>query len=241
VSPAGTPAGQAAALAAAVRRINSVLVGRPLDADALAEATAAVAAVADRLEAAAGPGKLPRGDPAPGDGARNLFPTSPVIGRANPVAPPVEIWSVDGDGGRPELRGRAWFDYPYEGPPTCVHGGVIASVFDELLGAANIVAGTPGMTGTLTVVYRRPTPILTPLDLVARQTGVDGRKIRASAAIYHNGELTAEADGVFVAVDAGTIARIATENARAAGGDVVDADLAADIERAQIARVRPSQ
>ena len=32
----------------------------------------------------------------------------------------------------------------YEGPPGCVHGGVIASVFDEMLGAANIAGGFAG-------------------------------------------------------------------------------------------------
>ena len=57
--------------------------------------------------------------------------------------------------------GQAWFDCAYEGPPTCVHGGVIAETFDEMLGAANMVAGNPGMTGTLTVRYRKPTPLRT--------------------------------------------------------------------------------
>ncbi len=49
---------------------------------------------------------------------------------------------------------------PYEGPPTCVHGGVIAELFDELLGISNILAGPGAMTGTLTIRYRRPTPLL---------------------------------------------------------------------------------
>ena len=60
-----------------------------------------------------------------------------------------------------EIRAEAWFDFAYEGPPTCVHGGVIAETFDEVLGAANMVAGNPGMTGTLTVRYRKPTPLRT--------------------------------------------------------------------------------
>ena len=52
---------------------------------------------------------------------------------------------VDGvDGGYREIAGEAHFDYPYEGPPTCVHGGVIAETFDEMLGAANMVAGNAG-------------------------------------------------------------------------------------------------
>ncbi len=65
------------------------------------------------------------------------------------------------DGGSARSAPTACFDWAYEGPPTCVHGGVIAEVFDEVLGAANIVAGVRAMTGTLTVRYRKPTPLNT--------------------------------------------------------------------------------
>ena len=70
-----------------------------------------------------------------------------MIGFANPVAPPVDVWAVTGEGGQREIRGRVTFGYQYEGPPTCVHGGVIAELFDELLGLANIIVGQAGMTG----------------------------------------------------------------------------------------------
>jgi acyl-coenzyme A thioesterase PaaI-like protein len=131
--------------------------------------------------------------PDPNGPAQDFFPTSPVIGFANPVAPPVEVETVEGG-----LNGRVFFDYQYEGPPGCVHGGIIALVFDELLGAANIASDSPGMTGTLTVRYRKPTPIRTDLRLIARFEGRDGRKIRTSGAMYHGDELTAEAEGIFI-------------------------------------------
>ena len=83
-----------------------------------------------------------------------------MVGFANPVAPPIEVWAVEGEDGRREIRGRATFDYQYEGPPTCVHGGVIAEVFDEMLGISNLLVGQGAMTGTLTIRYRRPTPLL---------------------------------------------------------------------------------
>jgi acyl-coenzyme A thioesterase PaaI-like protein len=139
--------------------------------------------------------------------AQDFFPTSPVIGFANPVAPPVVVEAVD-DG----LVGSAWFDYQYEGPPTCVHGGVIAMVFDEMLGAANILAGNPGMTGTLTIRYRKPTPLRTPLRLEARFVGRDGRKIRTTGAIYHGDVLTAEAEGVFIELVPQRFMKIVAEN-----------------------------
>ena len=94
-----------------------------------------------RLEAAAPDEKRTRNQPFAEGHPQDIFPTSPVIGFANPVAPPVEVWAVEGENGAREVRGRVTFGYAYEGPPTCVHGGVIAELFDELLGMSNILAG----------------------------------------------------------------------------------------------------
>jgi acyl-coenzyme A thioesterase PaaI-like protein len=177
---AGTPAPAIPrfAAAAALRRITTAVVGLPVDDGDMAEAVTALEAVADRLEACAGP---------------DFFPTSPVIGYANPIAPPVRV-----ELGEHGLVGTAFFDYQYEGPPTCVHGGVLAMVFDELLGATNIAAGCPGMTGTLTIRYRRPTPLRTPLRLESRCLGREGRKITTWGAIFEDDTLLAEAEGLFI-------------------------------------------
>jgi len=194
-------------LAAEVRRVTSAMVGLPVaDAD-IEAATRAVRAAADALEAAAATGRRPRAQPDPVGHPQGFFPSSPVIGFANPVAPPVVVEAVDG-----ELRGEASFDWQYEGPPTCVHGGVIAMVFDEMLGAANIMAGRPGMTGTLTIRYRKPTPLRTPLRLEARFVERDGRKIRTVGAIYHGDVLTAEAEGIFIELAPQRFLSIVTEN-----------------------------
>jgi acyl-coenzyme A thioesterase PaaI-like protein len=194
-------------LAAELRRVTSAIVGLPLtDAD-LRAATVAVTAVADQLEQAAGPGRRPRAQPDPVGTPQDFFPTSPVIGFANPLAPPVVVEAVNG-----ELHGSAWFDYQYEGPPTCVHGGVIAMVFDEMLGAANILSGNPGMTGTLTIRYRKPTPLRTPLRLEARFVSRERRKILTSGAIYHGDVLTAEAEGIFIELVPQEFMKIVVEN-----------------------------
>ncbi len=212
-------------LAAAVRRVSDLVVGRPLDDEAVRGAAEALSRVAEDLERAAAPGKAPRGMPDHLGHPQDFFPTSPVLGYANPVAPPIDVWAARGEDGRPELRGLAFFGYPYEGPPTCVHGGVIAELFDELLGSVTIISGRPGMTGTLTIRYRRPTPLLTPLDLVARLTRVEGRKIFAWGGVYHDGELTAEAEGIFIEVRGHQMRDIFTANAKDAQGEVVDAQL----------------
>jgi len=198
-------------LAAAVRRVTSAMVGAPLADEDIRAASDGVEAIASALEHAAGPGRRLRAQPDPAGHPQDFFPTSPVIGFANPVAPPVEVEAVDG-----EIRGTAYFDYPYEGPPTCVHGGVLAMVFDELLGAANIVAGCPGMTGTLTIRYRKPTPLRTTLRVEARFVERQGRRIRTTGAMFHGDVLTAEAEGIFVELVPQRFLKIVSENSDSA-------------------------
>ena len=154
-----------------------------------------------------------------------------MIGYANPLAPPVELWTVLGEDGQRELRGRVTFDYQYEGPPTCVHGGVIAELFDEMLGSANLITERAGMTGTLTVRYRRPTPLLVPLDVSARVTGSEGRKLFVWGGLYNSGELTAEAEGIFIEVNPGRMLDIVTNNAKDSSAPVIDAEFAQMIKQ----------
>ncbi len=209
-------------LAAALRRISSVMVGRPLTDEQIDQATTTVSAVADRLESAAEPVKRTRNQPNSAGHPQDYFPGSPMVGFANPIAPPVTVWPVIGEGGEREIRGTVTFGYQFEGPPTCVHGGIIAELFDELLGMANLVVGEGAMTGTLKIRYNRPTPLLAPLDLVARRTGRDGRKVYAWGGIYSNGELTAEAEGIFIDVMGGQMLDIVKANAQNAEGPLID-------------------
>ena len=198
-------------LAAAIRRISAVAVGHPVPDRVIARAAGQLVEIAETLEDSAVTSRRARAQPNLAGHPQDFFPRSPIIGFANPIAPPVEVWLGHGDDGQEEIRGRVTFDYPYEGPPTCVHGGVIAELFDELMGAANVIADKPAMTGTLTVRYRRPTPLRAPLDLVARFVRSEGRKVHTWAAIYHEGTLTAEANGLFIQVQSGHIAENASD------------------------------
>ena len=125
-----------------------------------------------------------------------FFDHSPLIGLANPLSPPVVI-RVEDD----HIDGRVTFGAAYEGPPGCVHGGYIAAAFDEVLGSAQSLGGRPGMTGTLTIRYRSPTPLHTPLRFEAGVTGVDGRKIFTTGRCFADDVLTAEAEGIFISID----------------------------------------
>ncbi len=124
-----------------------------------------------------------------------FFDHSPLIGMANPLAPPIRL-AVIGD----RVEGHATFGVPYEGPPGHVHGGFLAAAFDEVLGMAQSLTGNPGMTGTLTIRYRKPTPLLKELVFDARVERVEGRKILTHGRVACDGVVTAEADGIFIAV-----------------------------------------
>lgn len=115
-----------------------------------------------------------------------------VVGIRNPVAPPLTIVAHE-DGVSAEFELSA----AYEGPPSLVHGGVSALILDQLLGEAAAAAGTPGMTGTLTVRYRRPTP-LGALRGEAHVDRVDGIKTYVVGHIADAEGVCVEAEGVFI-------------------------------------------
>ena len=130
-----------------------------------------------------------------------FFDNSPLMGRANPLAPPIATAIEDN-----RVVGRVRFGAAYEGAPGCVHGGFVAAAFDEVLGMAQSLTGTPGMTGTMTVRYRRPTPLYADLRFEGWVDRVDGRKIFTVGQALHDDEPTAEADAVFITVDFSRIA-----------------------------------
>lgn len=183
-------------LAAALRDVIELLMNTEAPEDELRAATDRVERVAERLRT------LPR-HRAPRLHPRNpalntpsaFFDLSPLVGLANPVAPPVTLWT-DGD----VVRGRVVFGTAYQGPPGAVHGGVVAALFDEVLGFAEWMTGNPGMTGTLKVRYRKPTPLRTELRVEATVERVDGRKIFTAARLYDGDTVTADAEGIFISL-----------------------------------------
>jgi acyl-coenzyme A thioesterase PaaI-like protein len=123
-----------------------------------------------------------------------FFDQSPMIGLANPLAPPITIGKKD----ETHAHATAVFGSAYEGPPGSVHGGFVAAAFDEVLGFVQSLSGAGGMTGTLTIRYRKPTPLHTPLLFEAELTRVEGRKIFTRATLEAEGTLCAEAEGIFI-------------------------------------------
>lgn len=184
------------ALVDQVRELADAVAHTQADPAELAEARAAVAEVTERLSG---------GDPRPsGAMVRHTWPdgrieystiANVVSGPTNPVAPPLCMSGTGAD-----LRGETTLNGLYEGPPGLVHGGWIAAMLDQALGGAAGAAGMPGMTANLDINYRNPTPLHAPLEVTARVTGTERRKVFVSGEVRHNGEVTAEGTAIMVQI-----------------------------------------
>lgn len=124
-------------------------------------------------------------------------PTRPwgnaVMGLRNPIAPPLKI-EMDPAG---RTRSEFHLGAAYEGPPGLVHGGVSALLLDQMVGQAASAGGHPGMTGTLTVRYRRGTP-LGDLTSEAWIESFDGPKTFVKGWIADAEGITVEAEAIMV-------------------------------------------
>jgi acyl-coenzyme A thioesterase PaaI-like protein len=97
----------------------------------------------------------------------------------------------------------------YQGYRRTVHGGLLATLLDELMAHAALrVARGHAATARLEVAFRRPAPVGERLRVEAVVDKVSGRRIQTRGWILDGGgERLAEATGLFLAVDAGSGAR----------------------------------
>lgn len=196
-------------LAAALRTTIDLV----MDTDAVAEDIEGAAAALEEWNRALA--RHPRGRPLYGyaeaanaGGPSPFRDNSPVSGPVNPLAPPVDM-RFDGE----SVVATATLGIAYEGPPGHVHGGVTALIFDEVLGKVQSLSGAPGMTGRLTIHYRRPTPLGTELTFRGYLDRVEGRKIFTRGTLHAGDppQLCAEAEGLFISVPRERLSRLAGE------------------------------
>ena len=181
-------------LAQVIRELIAVAVTALAPSDALVGATALVREAIAHLRGYVPDGPLAR-YPELGSvsGPADVMPFDPIIGPFNPLSPPLVLAGEDG-----RVAGSIVFTTPYEGPPGCVHGGIIAACFDQVLNVANMLAGAAGPTASLEIRYRKPTPLGVTLRFEAGPPVVDGRQVRTSGILRDGDTVLAEASGVFV-------------------------------------------
>ncbi len=173
----------------AIRELVDAGIRTTVPDDEVRLAQAEIQAITARLRASQLPG--PYGVRFRTDGRGRAWGNA-VVGLRNAVAPPLTVVQ-DGRGVRSEFTLGA----AYEGPPGSVHGGVLALILDQMLGEAAGAGGKPGMTATLTLTYRRRTP-LGALHAEAWIENADGIKTWARGEITGPEGVTVEAEGLFI-------------------------------------------
>ncbi len=95
----------------------------------------------------------------------------------------------------------------YEGPPGYIHGGILATLLDEVMSKLNRPLDVLAMTRHLEVDYLRPAPLNTQLTLTARHLRREGRKLFHIAELSHpDGTILTRGKGVFLIIDPALIA-----------------------------------
>ncbi len=187
-------------LASAMRLVMERLVPSSAPVDELSAAADGLERYAERLK------KHPRlrhfqgyAESATAGDVGAFFDQSPMIGLANPLAPPITLAKT----GERSAEGWVTFGSAYEGAPGCVHGGFVSAAFDEVLGFVQSLSGSPGFTGTLTVRYRNPTPLHTKLHFQCELLRTERRKIFTEGRMLAGDLLCAEAEAIFVSARPG--------------------------------------
>jgi uncharacterized protein (TIGR00369 family) len=91
----------------------------------------------------------------------------------------------------------------FEGPPTLLHGGIIATLLDEAMSKSVRVRGLMAMTRQMEIEYLRPVPSGTEIRIVGRLVRSEGRKHWTEAQIFNDkAKVLATAKGLFVEVRA---------------------------------------
>jgi acyl-coenzyme A thioesterase PaaI-like protein len=184
------------ALAESLRRLTETMLCVPALGSALADEVERTRSAVDALERSLAP-HAPR-DPFPRIGAgpatqRPYHLSGVILGPHHPLRPELRIEHEDG-----VTRGTVRFGVTFEGPPGCVHGGFVAHFFDQILGQHNLWARIPAMTGTLSVRFRKGTPILRELSFDVRHERRGERKVITNGRLHAAGEVFSEAEGTFV-------------------------------------------
>ena len=123
-----------------------------------------------------------------------------ICGLENPVGLKLKIYQT----GPGEIETTYTAPEHFQGYPGVLHGGIVASILDEISGRAHM--GDPSeprfmFTGKLEVKYRKNVPIGQPLKIIGRAGKSRGKMAEGWAGIYdQEGSLLAEATTLLVNV-----------------------------------------
>ena len=182
------PLDEVCRMAEVVRTLISTVLALESPHEEVQRLTDDLAAAERRLSRSLPRDLTPRVGVAPTDDQRVYVDHSRDIGGFNPCFPVYTLRCA-------EDRGEGTVEFPilYEGPPGIVHGGFLAVFFDCVLQQLNCDMGLSGKTSDLSVRFRRPTPLLTRLDVYARRE-VGSSSINSFAELRLDGKVLCEAE-----------------------------------------------
>lgn len=102
----------------------------------------------------------------------------------------------------------------HQGFPGIAHGGIVATMLDEIMGRAALSSDSQRLlyTAKMEVRYRKPVPINQPLVLRGRVDKDRGRMVTASGEVYLSDEsIAAEVTGTLIEVPKDELARMNTD------------------------------
>jgi acyl-coenzyme A thioesterase PaaI-like protein len=113
------------------------------------------------------------------------------------------------DPGNDHLHAEVWFGPHTEGPPESVHGGAIAAVLDEAMGAVCWMNGHPVVGARITINYLHMTPLGFSGHVESWIEQIERRKIFIKSRLSdENGRVHAEGEALFVELQPEVIARL---------------------------------
>jgi hypothetical protein len=183
------PLPQTVRAAALLRRVTDLLVALEQEETAVEKLIGDLEDAEAALRPVVPPDPAPRVGPAADGDGRVYLDHAFSVGAYNPCFPEYEIVVED----TARAHGSVLFPIAYEGPPGLVHGGFVAVLFDCLVQHHNCEVGLAGKTTSLTVHYRRPTPLLTPLHFTLERAVADDR-IHSSGTLRAGEKVVCEAE-----------------------------------------------
>ena len=96
----------------------------------------------------------------------------------------------------------------FQGPPGCVHGGIIATMLDEAMSKLNRPLDVIAMTRHMEVDYLRPVRLGDMLTIIGQHVRREGKKIFHSAEITGpDGRVLARGKALFIVIDPALVSR----------------------------------
>ncbi len=189
-----TPSDERRELGEALRRLLDVVVQTGAGREELGAAARAI----DKVTASLAGATVHTGLSVAADSYRSHL--SLVGGLSHPIAPQLAM-RLDEKGG----TGEVIIGPVFQGGPGLVHGGICALLIDHAMGCVAARPDRPAMTVRLTMRYRKPTPLGVPLTVSVTLDRIEGRKLHLTATITAEGQVTVEADAIFLVLTTGNL------------------------------------